>query len=103
MLPVTTLLSCPFTDALHHNPAVWGDDHMEYKPDRFLPENVENMDSHAFCPFSAGSRFVSRIMIGRYYSLVNGISNLIDYNSVLCKGHCNLLLQVVIRNLDCSI
>merc|ERR1711894_727816 len=40
----------------HHNPHVWGDDHHEYKPDRFLHENMKNMDSHAFIPFSAGPR-----------------------------------------------
>ena len=41
---------------LHHNFSVWGDDHMDFKPDRFLPENFTKMDSYAYCPFSAGSR-----------------------------------------------
>ncbi|XP_022103239.1 phylloquinone omega-hydroxylase CYP4F11-like isoform X2 [Acanthaster planci] len=41
---------------LHHNPTVWGDDHMEYKPSRFLPENVAKMDPFSYSPFSAGSR-----------------------------------------------
>ena len=40
---------------LHHNPDVWTD-HMTYDPDRFLPENVKHMDSHAFLPFSARPR-----------------------------------------------
>ena len=40
---------------LHHNPEVWPD-HMTFDPDRFLPKNMKHMDSHAFMPFSAGSR-----------------------------------------------
>ncbi|XP_061197451.1 cytochrome P450 4F1-like [Saccostrea echinata] len=41
---------------LHHNPMVWGQDHMEYKPERFSKENLAKMDSFAFLPFSAGPR-----------------------------------------------
>lgn len=40
---------------LHHNPHVW-EDPMEYRPDRFLPENIAKKDSYAFVPFSAGPR-----------------------------------------------
>ena len=29
---------------------------MEYKPDRFLLENISKMDTFAFIPFSAGAR-----------------------------------------------
>ncbi|XP_062592650.1 ultra-long-chain fatty acid omega-hydroxylase-like [Saccostrea cucullata] len=42
--------------SLHHNPTVWGEDHMEFKPERFTRENIEKRDSFAFCPFSAGPR-----------------------------------------------
>ena len=41
---------------VHHNRKVWGDDCDAYNPDRFLPENVDGMDSYAFVPFSAGPR-----------------------------------------------
>ncbi|XP_078611525.1 cytochrome P450 4F2-like isoform X1 [Branchiostoma floridae x Branchiostoma japonicum] len=41
---------------LHHNPAVWGPDHMEFDPSRFCPERMKDRDSHAFLPFSAGQR-----------------------------------------------
>ncbi|XP_066292794.1 cytochrome P450 4F6-like [Branchiostoma lanceolatum] len=41
---------------LHHNPAVWGPDHMEFDPSRFRPERMKDRDSHAFLPFSAGQR-----------------------------------------------
>ncbi|XP_035688857.1 cytochrome P450 4F2-like isoform X3 [Branchiostoma floridae] len=41
---------------IHHNPTVWGDDHMEYDPSRFLPENMKDKDPYAFIPFSAGPR-----------------------------------------------
>ena len=41
---------------IHHNPVVWGKDHMTYNPDRFLPDNITKMDPFAFIPFSAGPR-----------------------------------------------
>ncbi|XP_041377584.1 cytochrome P450 4F1-like isoform X2 [Gigantopelta aegis] len=40
---------------LHHNPTVWKDP-WEFRPDRFLPENMVNQDHYAFVPFSAGPR-----------------------------------------------
>ena len=71
---------------LHHNPSVWGHDHMEFKPSRFLPENFTAMDPFAFVPFSAGARncigqqfalheikvFVARILRRFRLSLVDG-------------------------------
>ncbi|XP_072180896.1 cytochrome P450 4F6-like [Diadema setosum] len=39
---------------LHHNPDVWGDDHMVFRPERFARERVEARDPFAFVPFSAG-------------------------------------------------
>ncbi|XP_078601209.1 cytochrome P450 4A25-like [Branchiostoma floridae x Branchiostoma japonicum] len=44
------------TWCLHHNPTVWGEDFMEYTPDRFSSENMKKMDAYAFIPFSAGPR-----------------------------------------------
>ncbi|XP_052716992.1 cytochrome P450 4B1-like isoform X1 [Crassostrea angulata] len=41
---------------LHHNPAVWGQNHMDFRPDRFTKENIRKMDPFAYCPFSAGPR-----------------------------------------------
>ena len=55
-IPARTTVMISF-NSLHHNPAVWGEDHQEFKPERFLPENSDNRDSFAFCPFSAGPRF----------------------------------------------
>ncbi|XP_052810212.1 cytochrome P450 4F6-like [Mya arenaria] len=42
--------------ALHHKESVWGLDHMEFKPERFSPENISKMSPFQFVPFSAGSR-----------------------------------------------
>ncbi|XP_066298428.1 cytochrome P450 4A25-like [Branchiostoma lanceolatum] len=41
---------------IHHNPAVWGEDFMDYNPDRFSPENMKKMGAYDFIPFSAGPR-----------------------------------------------
>ena len=59
LLPDTAVIM--MTYCLHHNPVVWGEDHMEYRPERFLPENIEEMDPYSFCPFSAGPRLVKAI------------------------------------------
>ena len=40
---------------LHHNPEHW-EDPFVYNPDRFLPEKIQQMDPHAYLPFSAGPR-----------------------------------------------
>nr|AAR88242.2 CYP342A1 [Alitta virens] len=41
---------------VHHNPEVWGKDHMEFKPERFHPDNMKDKDAFDYIPFSAGSR-----------------------------------------------
>ncbi|CAH1773297.1 unnamed protein product, partial [Owenia fusiformis] len=41
---------------LHHNKKTWGDDAMEFKPERFLTKEVQQLDPFAYVPFSAGSR-----------------------------------------------
>jgi cytochrome P450 len=40
---------------LHHNAAVWPDS-LEFRPTRFLPENLLKIDNFSFVPFSAGPR-----------------------------------------------
>ena len=40
---------------IHHNPTVWPDP-LTYDPQRFHPDRIKTMDSHAFLPFSAGPR-----------------------------------------------
>ena len=54
LVPVGTHLDVNIWN-LHHNPEVW-EEPMKYDPDRFLPEKMAKMDSHAFMPFSAGPR-----------------------------------------------
>lgn len=76
-IPPGTIILINFY-ALHHNPTVWGQDHMEFKPERFNRDNSEKRDSFAFCPFSAGPRFavflfycfislIDDIKVGHYY------------------------------------
>ncbi|XP_022102018.1 cytochrome P450 4F12-like [Acanthaster planci] len=55
ILPPGTLVAFN-TYQLHHNPTVWGEDHMDFKPSRFLPENFTKMDPFSYVPFSAGPR-----------------------------------------------
>ena len=50
----TILAIC--THAMHRNPRFWGDDANEFKPERFEPENIKNINPHAYVPFSGGRR-----------------------------------------------
>ncbi|WAR03241.1 CP4B1-like protein [Mya arenaria] len=43
-------------NSLHHNPAVWGEDHNEFQPERFFSKNSLHRDPFAFLPFAAGQR-----------------------------------------------
>lgn len=54
LLPGTIVEINPYQ--VHHNPRVWGADHMTFDPERFHSDNLAHMDSHAFIPFSAGPR-----------------------------------------------
>jgi cytochrome P450 len=41
---------------MHTNKAFWGDDVMEFKPDRFREENISKVHTYAYSSFSAGQR-----------------------------------------------
>ncbi|KAG5676230.1 hypothetical protein PVAND_006079 [Polypedilum vanderplanki] len=54
-IPKDTIL-LEFIYALHRNPQVWGEDVLEFKPERFAPENYQKIDPNAFVPFAGGRR-----------------------------------------------
>lgn len=41
---------------MHRNPHVWGENVLEFDPERFLPENTKNRPSFSYIPFSGGPR-----------------------------------------------
>ncbi|MGW0042690.1 cytochrome P450 [Rhodococcus sp. NPDC003348] len=49
---------------VHRDPAVWGDDAGEFRPDRFLPEQVRARPGHGYKPFGTGIR----ACIGRQFA-----------------------------------
>lgn len=41
------------------DPKVWGDDALEFKPERFLDKNMESIHPYNYFPFSRGARVSS--------------------------------------------
>ena len=41
---------------IHRDKDIWGDDVLEFNPDRWTPENVKKRPNNSFIPFGAGSR-----------------------------------------------
>ncbi|RFZ62040.1 Bifunctional P-450/NADPH-P450 reductase [Mycobacterium marinum] len=51
--------------AAHRDPATWGPDADQFRPDRFLPENLRQLPPHVYKPFGTGAR----ACIGRQFAL----------------------------------
>lgn len=51
--------------AAHRDTATWGPDAAEFRPDRFLPENLRQLDRYIYKPFGTGVR----ACVGRQFAL----------------------------------
>ncbi|WKT51676.1 Cytochrome P450, E-class, group I [Fusarium oxysporum f. sp. vasinfectum] len=60
----TTVFS--LNHVVHHNPSVWGKDHDQFKPDRFLGPNSKQLQGY-LSPFSTGHR----MCIGKNMAMMN--------------------------------
>ncbi|KAH3857494.1 hypothetical protein DPMN_100101 [Dreissena polymorpha] len=56
--------------ALHHMEKYWGPDHWEFKPERFSPENIDEIASYQFFPFSAGNRNMSYTVLNIFWQML---------------------------------
>lgn len=60
---------------LHHDPAVWGNDHNEFRPERYLDGGFQNLPPNSWKPFGNGLRacigrgFAEQEMMLKYVSL----------------------------------
>lgn len=54
-VPASTNIIFPVLE-IHRNKRIWGDDAMEFKPERFMEENIKKIHPYAFIPFSNGPR-----------------------------------------------
>lgn len=52
---------------LHRNPEIWGENVLDFEPDRFLPENAAKRPPFSYIPFSGGPRNC----IGMKYAMVS--------------------------------
>jgi cytochrome P450 len=41
---------------IHRNKMLWGDDADQFKPERFVEENIQKVHPYAYLPFSKGPR-----------------------------------------------
>lgn len=51
--------------AAHRDPNTWGPDADQFRPDRFLPDNIRKLPPHVYKPFGVGAR----ACIGRQFAL----------------------------------
>eukprot|EP00918_Siedleckia_nematoides_P025536 GHVU01055122.1.p1 GENE.GHVU01055122.1~~GHVU01055122.1.p1 ORF type:complete len:399 (+),score=58.66 GHVU01055122.1:60-1256(+) len=86
---------------MHYHPDLW-DEPKEFKPERFLPENIKDKDSFTYIPFSAGPRNC----IGQNFALNEEkvvLARLIHRYTFEIASDCpepKLKLQLVLRTVE---
>ncbi|XP_031618056.1 probable cytochrome P450 313a4 [Contarinia nasturtii] len=86
---------------LHRNPKIWGENALEFDPDRFLPGNIAKRPPFSYIPFSGGARncialkyamISAKITIAHLLRRYKFITNL-KFEDIRVKAH--LVLEVI--------
>ncbi|KAI0393231.1 bifunctional P-450:NADPH-P450 reductase [Xylariaceae sp. FL0594] len=82
-----------FLSSAHEDPAVWGEDAKEFKPERMLDENFNKLPKNAWKPFGNGAR----ACIGRPFAMQEAVLSMAillqNFNFVMHDPSYNLAIK----------